>query len=148
MLSEPLRTYANEMGLTNMKRSPLVSYSLKALEATEYAKGTGKVEAFHQGVYRAYWEKQQDIGRNEVLAEVAQEAGLEWDPLRQALEAQTYLRPVVEQFQQGMSLGFTGIPAFLVEGIPMVGLQTLETLRMVAKRVLARREGKGDPEAH
>lgn len=134
-LSESLRAAAADVGLTRLGRPDRIAYSLKALEASEYAKERGAFWPFHRAVYRAYWEELRDIGQDEVLADVARAAGLEWEPLAEALSKGTYRSQVLQQFLEAMTLGFQGIPAFLMGSVRFTGAQSLDVFRAVATRV-------------
>ena len=89
-LKEPLRTAAQEAGLTKMRRPPVISYTLPSLEATEYAKEQGKYDEFHKACYKAYWEEFQDLGKLEVLESIATDSGLDWGQLEERLRSGHY----------------------------------------------------------
>ena len=44
-----------------------ISYTMYALEATEYAGEQRQFDPFHRGLYQAYWEKGSDLGDLEVI---------------------------------------------------------------------------------
>jgi predicted DsbA family dithiol-disulfide isomerase len=133
-LSEPLATYAQEAGLV-MRRPPLTSYTIPALEASEFAKEHGAFDAFHQGTYRAYWELGQDIGRVEVLQGIAREAGLDPGALAAAL-AEGRHRPTVQRdMDEALRLGVNAIPAFLMGGFFFSGARPYEFFRSLAQRL-------------
>ena len=61
-----------------LKMSPpsVLTNSLMALEATEYAKEQGKEEVFSRSVYQAYFQEGKNIGDIEVILSLAEQAGL------------------------------------------------------------------------
>ena len=143
-LSEPLRTYALESGLTKMKPPTWTSNSLKALEATEYANEQGRFMALHEALYRAFWEEGRDIGSEAVLQETAESAGLEWGPLKEALDTGRCRPAVMEQFQEALDMGFQGIPAFTMGGLAFTGAQPMKMFRAVADRAMNALQGGPD----
>ena len=135
-LSEPLRSQAEELGLS-MQRPSFIPYTLKALEATEFAKEQGQFLPFHLGLYHAYWAEGQNLGDDQVLEGVVQRAGLAWDEVKAALETGRYREQVLQQFSQAMALGFRAIPTFLVGNIRLVGAQPYSIFKTAAERALA-----------
>ena len=134
-LSEPMRTYAQEAGLV-MRRPSLTSYAMYALEATEYAQQQGMFDPFHRAMYKALWEDGKDLGNLEVIRDVAKECGLNWQELGDALESRHYQDTVMSQFQEAVSMGIRGIPAFLVGNILFTGASPYEIFRAVMNKYL------------
>ena len=135
-LQEPLRTAALEEGLSKMKRSVRISYSLPALEATEYAKEQGKYKEFHKACYRAYWEEAQDIGDFQVLQSIAIRCGLDWAELETRLLSKHYREAVQGQFRAGIEIGVRAIPAFVIGNNGFTGAAPYETFRIAAQRAM------------
>ena len=136
-LREPLRTHATELGLTKMKRPPTTSYTLPALEATEYAAEQGKFEEFHKACYRAYWEEMQDIGKLEVLESIARDCGLDWPELEERLKSEYYRQEVLTQYLMGRKIGFQGIPGFIIGNNKFTGAAPYEVFQTAANRAMA-----------
>ena len=132
-LSEPLRTYAEEAGLT-MRRSPITPNSMYSLEATEYALEQGAYEEFHHALYKAYWEDQQNLGDLDVIQEVAERSGLNWAEMSQRLESGYYRDRVMSQFQEAMDLGIRGVPAFLIGNQMFTGAQPYDVFKLAMAR--------------
>lgn len=89
---------AKALGL-DMKMPPNVCprpYTRLAFEGMFFAREQGKEAEYSDLVYRAYFEKEQDIGELDVLCEIAGQAGLEVKEFRQALEDGTYTEPEKE----------------------------------------------------
>ena len=83
---------AKELGLS-MKLPPMVCprpYTRLAFEGWYFAEEHGLGDEYSDLVYRAYFEKEQDIGDLKILTEIAQQAGLDPEAYRQALLAGTY----------------------------------------------------------
>ena len=132
-LSEPLRTYAEEAGLT-MRRSPITPNSMYSLEATEYALEHGEYEEFHHAMYKAYWEDQKNLGNLGVIQEVAQGSGLNWPEMSERLESGHYRDKVLSQFQEAMDLGIRGVPAFLIGNQMFTGAQPYDVFKLAMAR--------------
>ena len=110
---------AKALGL-DMKMPPAVCprpYTRLAFEGLFFAKKEGLAEGYSDLVYRAYFEKEQDIGDLEVLCAIAKEAGLDAAAYRQALEDGTYRRQEEEAADySGEVLKVTGVPTIYIDG--------------------------------
>ncbi len=133
LLSEPLRTYAEQAGLI-MRRAPLTSYTMYALEATEYAQQQGQFDAFHLAAYKAYWEDGKDLGDIAVIEELALKCGLNWPELSERLDSGYYRETVLAQFQQARGMNIRGIPAFLIGNQLFTGAQPYEIFKLAFAR--------------
>lgn len=134
-LGDPLRTYAEEAGLV-MRRPAHTSYTIPALEASEFARDHGAFDAFHQQTYRAYWEFAKDVGSVPVLQDVAREVGLDPDALATALEEGRYRARVQEDIEGAQKLGVSAIPSFLMGGFFFSGARPYEFFAALMKKVL------------
>lgn len=110
---------AKALGL-NMKMPPAVCprpYTRLAFEGMFYARKQGKETKYSDLVYRAYFEKEQDIGEMDVLCEIAEQAGLEKEGFRQALESGTYAGQEKEAVDYSAKvLEVTGVPTIYLNG--------------------------------
>jgi predicted DsbA family dithiol-disulfide isomerase len=134
-LNEPLRTLAQEAGLI-MRRSPHTPYTAPALEATEHAKQMGLEIPFHHAVYRAYWERGEDIEQLSVLKASAVEVGLDPGKLEEALSQHTHTGTVQQQYQEALAHGINGIPAFTIGKYLFTGAHPYEFFKQVMDKVL------------
>ena len=134
-----------EAGLTTMRRPSWRSNSLKTLQAMHHAKLLDKGGEVRDAFYAAYWEEDLDIGSVEVIRQVVEDAGLAWEPLEDALEDSLYLDDVMREYQEGIDLGFTGIPAFVIGDVKFTGAQPMALFQKVAQRAADMLER--DPEA-
>ena len=132
-LSEPLRTQAEQAGLT-MRRPARTSYTMYSLEATEYAQQLGQFDAFHLAAYKAYWEDLSDLGDLDVIREIALKCGLDWPELSQRLESGYYRETVMAQYQQALDLGIRGIPSFIVGNQLFTGAQPYDVFKLALAR--------------
>jgi predicted DsbA family dithiol-disulfide isomerase len=127
---------ARDAGI-DMKRPPLIPNTRKAHEATEFAKDAGRLLPFHRAVFAAYFEREENIGDASVLCRIGAEAGLDPDPLREALSDGRYTAQVEEQIAWTRAAGITGVPTFIFEEkFALVGAQDYEVFRDIAQRVV------------
>ena len=101
-----LQESAEEAGM-RMRFADEVSNARLALEATEYARTQGKLEAFHRGVFDAYFGNAENIGDPDVLAAVATAHGL-------TTEAGDDLP--IRDWEEGKARGVIGSPHFFTPG--------------------------------
>ena len=103
-----------------MKLPPKVvprPYTRLAFEGWYYACDHDKGEEYNDLVYRAYFIEEQDIGRIDVLAGLAQRAGLNPADFTQALEAGTYTQRERQAVQYAREvLKPQGVPTIFVDG--------------------------------
>ena len=127
---------ARDAGI-DMKRPPIIPNTRKAHEATEFAKGAGRLAEFHRAVFAAYWEREENIGDAGVLCRIGAEARLDPDALCEALSDGLYTAEVEEQIAWTRAAGITGVPTFIFEEkFALVGAQDYEVFRDVAQRVV------------
>ncbi len=110
---------AKALGL-DMKLPPAVCprpYTRLAFEGLFFAEEKGPGEQYADLVYRAYFEKEQDIGNMEILCEIAREAGLDAAEFRKALDDGTYTAQVKEAVDYSRTvLEVKGIPSVYLNG--------------------------------
>ena len=130
-----LRETARQSGI-EMIAPPIVANTIKAHQATEFAKEGGRLPQFHRAVFAAYWERGENIGDEEVLCRLAGECGLDGDALRAALADGRYAGRVEEQMAWARTAGLGGVPTFVFnERFALVGAQEYEVFADVARRV-------------
>jgi len=116
--------------------------SVPAHEAALWADAHGDGEAFRRAVYRAYFVNDLNIAQPEVLAELAEGAGLDSGALREALAAGEYRAQVQEQFDYARAVGITGVPAYVAGEYLMVGAQPYDVYRQLVEA--AREQAQGE----
>ena len=135
-LAEPLRSQASEAGLI-MRPPSVTPNTMYSLEATEYAQQQGKFLEFHNAAYRAMWEDRQDLGDLAVIEGISNNIGLNTPELLQRLESGYYTPTVMEQYQEAVQYGISGIPTFLVGNLMFSGAHPYEIFKLAMDRVLA-----------
>jgi predicted DsbA family dithiol-disulfide isomerase len=109
---EPL---ARELGVT-MRYPAFTTRTRKAHEAVAFARSQAAAEPMHEAVYRAYWQDGRDIGRIDVLTEIAGEVGLDRGGLRVALDIDQWTERVLQDTAWAAQLRLAGVPAYLLRG--------------------------------
>lgn len=115
ILEEPARN----LGL-NITVPPAVvprPYTRLAFEGWHYAKDKGLEEVYADLVYHAYFSDQRDIGRIDVLVELAGQAGLDQEDFRLALQNGTYYQAQREAVSYARQvLGVKHVPTIYIGG--------------------------------
>jgi len=113
----------------------LLANSRLALEASEFAREQGKYDSFSEKVFHAYFTEARDIGRRDVVMELAGAAGLDVEALQDALLQGRYAQRLREANEEGRCYRITGVPTFIInEKHMIVGAQPLEVFRDTIKR--------------
>lgn len=73
-------------------------------------------EAFDDALFEAYWDDYRDIGDVDVIAEVAEDVGLDAEEIREAATDEEWADRLEEQFQEARDRGVTGVPTFAADG--------------------------------
>ncbi len=141
--SEPrlLRIAREQYGL-ELNRGPMGISSRASLIGAKVAEDQGKGPQYSDAVFHAYWQRANDIGDEEVLAEIAGSVGLERDAFLAALKDDKYEAQVEADVEQAYSYGLTGVPALIFGNRYLVsGAQPYEVLRQVVERVESEKLG-------
>ena len=97
-------------------------------------------EAVH-ALFQGYFAEGRDLNRLDDLLAVAQEAGLEVEAARAALESDAYVPEVWESQQEAQRLGLSGVPFYVFNGTHgLSGAQPAETFRRVLDALANRHE--------
>lgn len=113
-----------------------------AHETAVWARGQGKFAAMNEAIFRAYFERGEDIGQVSILADLAMNVGLDGETLRQALEDHLHLQDVLADEEQAARYGLTGVPAFIAARTVLFGVQSTGTLEAFVRQ--ASRVSAGD----
>ncbi|MFC1873680.1 DsbA family protein [Chloroflexota bacterium] len=130
---------ADELGL-KLKRSAVVPCSRPALEVAEYAKEHGKFDQFHLAVFKAYWEEAKNIGLRSIIREIAQKSGLDVAEVERCLDDGRYTQVVTKQSEEAKISGINGIPAYIIGGFLIEGVQPYEVFQRAMEQL--QRKGK------
>jgi predicted DsbA family dithiol-disulfide isomerase len=119
---------AQQMGV-DIKLPPVQPRSLRAHEAAHWTRRHGKFREYNDALFRAFFQRGEDIGNTDVLTRLASDMALDGDDLREAIDNQLYLENVLADEREAKKLGLRGVPAFIANRrIALSGVQSLEKL--------------------
>ena len=110
--------------------------SFTAAEASECAADQDEFWAFHDLVYEAQQNKTVDALDSESLKKLATEIGLDTDDFNECLDSGKYTDIIRTQTSTAQSLGVRSTPAFLINGIPILGAQPFENFQEIIEQEL------------
>jgi predicted DsbA family dithiol-disulfide isomerase len=109
-----------------------------AHEAAHWARAQGRFDDYHNEIFRAFFERGEDIGDADVLVALALGLGLDDHSLRQALISQEFAASVLADEDEASNLGASGVPAFIVNRkAALSGVQPVENLKRLIESVRA-----------
>ncbi|WP_101295485.1 DsbA family oxidoreductase [Halegenticoccus soli] len=112
--------------------------SLPAQIASYYVKEHYPYETwldFDVAIFEALWREGRDIGDEELLAELADDAGVDGDEIRSALDDGTLREEVNARFREAQQRGVTGVPTFAYDGYAARGAVPPEQLKRLVEGV-------------
>ena len=113
-------------------------YTNLAFQGLEFAKDQGKGDEYNDAVFRAFFQQSRDIGRIDVLSDIANEVGLDPEQFRAALEQGTYRDRVQQLLQTAYGrIRVTAVPTMIIGRQRLEGLYPAETMRQVIESELA-----------
>ncbi len=125
---------AGRMGM-KMQLPPVQPRSRLAHEAAQWARREGRFDDYNAAVFRAFFERGEDIGRIEVLTALAQGLGLQHESLRHALERHEFEPSVLDDEREAQALGVRGVPAFIADRkAALSGVQSAQALKELVER--------------
>jgi len=120
---------AERLGMA-MKLPPVQPRSRLAHEAAHWARAQARFDEYNAAVFRAFFERGEDIGRRDVLVALAEAIGLHGADLQEALDSRRFESSVIDDERTAQSLGLGGVPAFVADRSAMLsGVQTVESLQ-------------------
>lgn len=121
---ESVEPLARSLGV-EMRYPRMSTRTRKAHEAVAHARQHGAALAMHSAIYRAWWRAGRDIGRIDVLMELAVEAGLDGTALKVELDIDKWTDRVVQEEETASQYGIAGVPAYVaMAGSDVTGIRT------------------------
>ena len=112
-----------------------MSYNSRlAQELAKWAESRGKGAQIHDPLFRAYFVEAKNIGKLEVLTEIAQQIGLPADEAVAVLVSRSFKEAVDADWIRCAQLGIDGVPTFLAGRYMMVGAHPYEELEKLVQR--------------
>jgi predicted DsbA family dithiol-disulfide isomerase len=120
---------AKQLGI-DMKLPPVQPRSRCAHQAAHWARRQGKFREYNDALFRAFFQRGEDIGNIDVLTRLASDMALAGDELREALDNDLYLENVLADEREAKKLRLSGVPAFIADRkIALSGVQSLDNLQ-------------------
>ena len=113
--------------------------TLDAHRAIRWAAEEGPVAqgALIERLFEAYFTESEDISDLDVIGRAAEEAGLDWETLRDRLDSDEDLEDVREEIAQARAIGVEGVPCFIFENkLVVMGAHPPEVLVEAIDRAL------------
>jgi predicted DsbA family dithiol-disulfide isomerase len=116
--------------------------TVKAHQLLHFAKQHGKQIETKERLLAAYFVEGRHVGRDEDLADLAAEVGLDREEALQALQSNAFLDDVQADKAQAIAYGIQGVPFFVVDNkYGVSGAQSPETFTEVLTKVAGERAG-------
>jgi predicted DsbA family dithiol-disulfide isomerase len=128
---------AERLGVT-MKLPPVQPRTRLTHEAAHWARSRGRFDDYHNEIFRAFFERGEDIGDADVLVALAIELGLESGALHQALKTHEFEKSVLRDESAAARFGVTGVPAFIANRrATLSGVRPVQHLKQLVDKVRA-----------
>lgn len=99
--------------------------------------GVAAQGALIERLFEAYFTEADDISDHDVIARAAEEAGLDWETLRDRLDGDDDAEDIREEVQQARAIGVEGVPCFIFEDkLVVMGAHPPEVLAEAIDRAL------------
>jgi len=125
---------AEKIGVV-IKLPPVQPRTRLAHQAAHWARSVGRFDEYNQSLFRALFERGENIGNIDVLTSIASELGLTGDSLRGVLQSHEFEKGVLSDQRKASRLGVTKIPAFVANNkATLTGVQSLEILEALVEK--------------
>ena len=118
-MAEAARDDGLELG-----RPDRVPWTRKAHELALYAREQDRFDAVHDALYRAFLVEGRDLGRVDVLVELARSAGLDHGETKAVLDVDRYAEAVERIRGEALETGIRGVPTITTEGRRLEGIHS------------------------
>ncbi|MFF2142900.1 DsbA family protein [Kitasatospora sp. NPDC058190] len=123
-------------------------YTRLAFEGYQYAAEHGRAAEYTPRVLRAFFQENRDIGRTEVLADIASELGLDGDDFTAALTAGTYTAAHQDALRTAEAFRISVAPTIIIDGRHRIeGVPTVAQIRKAVLDAQAEQAVAGDAPA-
>jgi predicted DsbA family dithiol-disulfide isomerase len=114
-----------------------------ALQGAELAREANAFPAYHSGVFQAAFHQRCDIGDRELLADIAQGAGMNRARFLDDLASERMAARIAENKREADRMSALGYPTFILGDFPLIGIQPIDTMRLLFQRYIQQR--RDDP---
>src|SRR6185369_15088748 len=121
-----------------MRLPPIQPRSRRAHEAAKWAQTQDQFDAYNAALFRAFFERGEDISNIDVLQHLARDLGLDDSTLRAALQSKHFEPGVIADEREAAELGVHAVPAFVFNRrFALTGVQPAEALEEMVNRASA-----------
>jgi predicted DsbA family dithiol-disulfide isomerase len=113
--------------------------SRAALQGSELARDAGVFAAYHDAVFRAAFEACDDISQPAVLEAIAEHAGMNRADFREGLASGRMESRLEDHKREAEEFSALGYPTFILGDFPLIGIQPIESMRMLLGRYIQQR---------
>jgi predicted DsbA family dithiol-disulfide isomerase len=99
-----------------------------AQELGKWAEAQGKIEAYNNAVFQAYFARGRNIGSYNTLVEVVGSVDLDVNEARKVLEERPYENAVDADWDRSRQMGIKAVPTFVMDDRMLVGAQPYAAL--------------------
>jgi predicted DsbA family dithiol-disulfide isomerase len=125
---------AEQLGMT-MRLPPIQPRSRRAHEAAKWAHMEGQFDGYNAALFRAFFERGEDISDIDVLGKLARDLGLDDSSLRASLESKQFEPSVIADEREAAELGVQAVPAFVFNRrFALTGVQSTAALEEMVNR--------------
>ena len=119
-----------------MRLPPIQPRSRRAHEAAKWAQTQDQFDAYNEALFRAFFERGEDISDIDVLEKLARDLQLDDSSLRTALETKQFEPSVIADEREATDLGVHAVPAFVFNRrYALTGVQPLAALEQMVDQV-------------
>lgn len=111
--------------------------STTAAQAGGAAAAQGKFWEFHDFMYGNQFPPNSGRLDEEYLARVAEDLGLDVDQFLTDMKSAATKGAVQDDFAEGKAIGVTGTPAFVINGVPVIGAQPTQVFQDIIEEAAA-----------
>jgi predicted DsbA family dithiol-disulfide isomerase len=123
-------------------------YTRLAFEGYQYAAEHGRAAEYTPRVLRAFFQENRDIGRTEVLADIASELGLDGADFTAALTAGSYTAAHQDALRTAEAFRISVAPTIIIDGRHRIeGVPTVAQIRKAVLDAQAEQAAAGDAPA-
>jgi predicted DsbA family dithiol-disulfide isomerase len=126
---------------TGIRVAPPSSWidSTFALQGSEVARDAGVFTAYHDGIFRAAFDDGADIADRMVLDAIAARAGIDRSKFRAMLDSGAMSSRLDDHKREADEFSALGYPTFILGDFPMIGIQPIESMRLLLSRFIRQR---------
>ena len=127
--------WAKYEGLALIKPSVFPVNSVRAMRGCFYAIDQGKISGYARNCFEAYWLQDKDISQQDLLGDLAADAGMDRDAFLAAINDDTYKQMLCAATGEAIARGVCGSPTFFLDYEDMYfGNDRLELIKAAIER--------------